>query len=393
MTTSVSASEPWWQKDSGPGFILLGAAGLSFLLMNGPWTPAWKAFLDLPLQADLFGYAYASTIKGFVKDGLMALFFFYVGLELKRECIEGPFRNPREAALPALGALGGMIAPALIFLLVATQAHPEARDAYSRGWAIPCATDIAFAVGVLSLLGARVPLGLRLFLLALAIADDLGAILVIALFYSEAPNPVALGVCVGLFAAGWGLNRLGVKTLWPYFALFVGLWLAFAQSGVSPTLAGVLAALTIPMYAPGGRKPLVEVEHTLKPYVQLAIMPVFAMVMAGVSLQGLGLETLTHPVTLGIAFGLVIGKPIGITLLAWAGARLLRQSLPCNFASVIGAGLLAGIGFTMSLFVGALAFYGDVSMEAPIRIGVLGGSLIAATLGLLVLNWSLPQKR
>lgn len=393
MGASASTNAAWWQRDTTPGFLLIGAALVSFLLSNSAVSEGWKALLAFPLKADFLGYTYDSYIKGFVKDGLMALFFFYVGLELKRECIEGPFRNPREAALPALGALGGMAAPALIYLLIATQWHPQASADYVRGWAIPCATDIAFAVGVLSLLGSRVPLGLRLFLLALAIADDLGAILVIAIFYSEAPNIMALVICAGLFIGGLALNRLGVKQLWPYFVLFFAMWLAFAKSGVSPTLSGVLAALTIPMMAPNGRKPLVDVEHALKPYVQLGIMPLFAIVMAGVPLAGLGLETLLHPVTMGIALGLVLGKPLGIVSLAWLGSKILRQPLPCKLTSVFGAALVAGIGFTMSLFVGALAFYGDAAMEAPIRIGVLGGSIIAATLGLIVLHLSLPSNR
>jgi NhaA family Na+:H+ antiporter len=388
-----SGKAVWWEKDTAPGMILIAATVVSFILANGPWAQGWLDFLKVPLQADLGVYQYDSYVRGFVKDGLMALFFLYVGLELKRECIEGPFRNPREAALPALGALGGMAAPALIYLLVATQAHPLADPAFTRGWAIPCATDIAFAVGVLSLLGTRVPLGLRLFLLALAIADDLGAILVIAVFYSEAPNMMALAAAAGLFIAGLGLNRAGVTRIWPYGLVFLGMWLALAKSGMSPTLAGVLAALVVPMRAPDGRKPLVDLEHALKPYVQLAIMPVFAVVMAGVPLAGLGVETLTHPVTLGIMFGLVIGKPLGIVSLAWIGSKVLRQPLPCRLTSVFGAALIAGIGFTMSLFVGALAFYGDPAMEAPIRIGVLGGSIIAGTLGLLVLNASLPKQR
>jgi NhaA family Na+:H+ antiporter len=388
---AANAQQAWWEKDTAPGFILIAATVVSFVLANGPWSPGWLSFLKLPLEADLGFYQLDSYVRGFVKDGLMAVFFLFVGLELKRECVEGPFRNPREAALPALGALGGMAAPALIYLYVATQAHPLADPDFSRGWAIPCATDIAFAVGVLSLLGSRVPLGLRLFLLALAIADDLGAILVIAVFYSDAPNIMALASAAGLFIAALGLNRMGVTRLWPFALVFLGMWLALSKSGMSPTLAGVLTAVAVPMRAPDGRKPLVDLEHALKPYVQFAIMPIFAVVMAGVPLAGVGLDTLTHPVTLGIMLGLIIGKPLGIVGLAWLGSKVLRQPLPCKLMSVFGAALIAGIGFTMSLFVGALAFYGDAAMEAPIRIGVLCGSVIAASLGLLVLNWSLPK--
>jgi NhaA family Na+:H+ antiporter len=338
------------------------------------------------------GYELTSTVKGMVKDALMAVFFLYVGLELKRECVEGPFRNIKEAALPALGALGGMAAPALAFLLVATQAAPGASEAYARGWAIPTATDIAFAIGVLSLLGPRVPAGVRLFLLALAIADDLGAILVIALFYSGALNTGALAVAGLIVLALFLLNWRGVKALTPYWVLGVLLWGAMAQTGVSPTLAGVMTALAIPMRRPDGRSPLVEAEHALKPYVQLGVMPVFALASAGVSLSGVSAGDLLHPLTLGIAAGLVVGKPVGILTLTWLGAKVLRQPMPASAMVVLGAAMIAGIGFTMSLFVGALAFP-EEALQAPVRFGVLGGSLISACAGLALLAATLPQTR
>lgn len=393
MAASHAGPTAWWQKDTTPGIILILAAIGSFALLNGPVAAVWQEFLKAPVQLFLPGYTLDSYVRGMVKDALMAVFFLYVGLELKRECIEGPFRNIRQAALPALGAVGGMVAPAILYLLVATHLHPEASADYTRGWAIPAATDIAFAVGVLSLLGARVPLGLRLFLLALAIADDLGAILIVAVFYSDPPALIPLAVAGGLFAAMIALNLRGVKGLAPYWVLGVLLWFAMAKTGVSPTLAGVLTAVALPMYGPNGTKPLVAAEHALKPYVQLGIMPIFALVMAGVPLAGVDMSVLTHPVALGIAAGLVLGKPLGIVTLAYIGSKLLGQSLPCRFGSIVGVSMVAGIGFTMSLFVGSLAFYGDPALEAPIRLGVLGGSVISAVLGLIVLTLFLPRKQ
>jgi NhaA family Na+:H+ antiporter len=226
----------------------------------------------------------------------------------------------------------------------------------------------------------------------LAIADDLGAILVVAVFYSDPPAEIPLMISGLLFAAMIAMNDRGVKALTPYWVLGVFLWFAMAKSGISPTIAGVLTALALPMYGPNGTKPLVAAEHALKPYVQLGIMPVFALVMAGVPLAGVDASVLFHPVSLGIAAGLVIGKPLGIVTLSYIGAFLLKQKLPCRFGSMVGVSMVAGIGFTMSLFVGALAFYGAAELEAPIRLGVLGGSIISAVLGLIVLSISLPQE-
>lgn len=317
-----------------------------------------------------------------INDALMVIFFLYVGLELKRETVEGPFKNPREAALPLAGALGGMIAPALIF--VALNAH---EPSYLRGWAIPAATDIAFAIGVLSLLGPRVPSGLRLFLLALAIIDDLGAILVIALFYSSHLIGWALGGALVTFCIMLAMNKSGVKTLWFYWLLGIVLWGFMLISGVHATIAGVLTAITIPMRRADGGSPLIDAEHALKPWVTFAIMPIFALANAGVVLEGAGVEMLLHPITLGIAAGLVFGKPLGITLTAMVASAALKQKLPGTLAQMIGVGVLAGIGFTMSLFIGTLAF-GAGDLATPVRFGVLGGSLVSAVLGLIVLAWA-----
>ena len=258
----------WYARDATPGYILLGATALSFLLNNSFAGEGFRALLGASIDIRLGDFLAHTTVAKFIKDALMAVFFLYVGLELKRECIEGPFRNPREAALPALGALGGMLAPALIYLAIAAHLHPAASGEFVRGWAIPTATDIAFAIGVLSLLGARVPSGLRLFLLALAIADDLGAILVIALFYSGDVAIVPLAIAAALSGALLAMNRAGVTRLWPYCAAGLALWIAMAGTGVSPTLAGVLTAIAVPMRRPGGGSPLVDAEHALKLPVQ-----------------------------------------------------------------------------------------------------------------------------
>lgn len=393
MAAAKSGPVAWWERDTTPGYILVAAAALSFLLQNGPTGDAFAAFLKQPVGVTLGPYQIDSYVRGMVKDCLMAVFFLFVGLELKREMIEGPLRSPRSAALPAIGAAGGMIVPALIYVAVATHLTPGASPDYLRGWAIPSATDIAFAVGVLSLLGTRVPAGLRLFLLAVAIVDDLGAILVIALFYTSGIDATALGVTAVIFAALLALNRARIYALTPYWVLGVLLWGAMYQTGVSPTLAGVLTAFAVPMRRPDGRSPLVAAEHALKPYVQLGVMPLFALAMAGVPLSGVTWQALFHPIALGIAAGLTLGKPLGIALTTYFSAKLLRQQPPGSLLQLIGVGWVAGIGFTMSLFVGALAFYDNEALQTEVRIGVIGGSLISATLGLVFLWWALSRDK
>ena len=379
----------WIARDTTPGYVLIAATIVSFVLLNGPLAEPLHHLLEDP-----FAIIAAPGVQPIpfnlhltINDALMAVFFLYVGLELKRETIEGPFQNPREAALPAIAAAGGMIAPALIYLAIAGHADP----AYVRGWAIPAATDIAFAIGVLSLLGKRVPQGLRLFLLALAIIDDLGAILVIAIFYSSAIVGWALGGALAMFLILLGLNRAGVTRLWLYWMGGIILWGFMLLSGVHATIAGVLTALAVPMRDKAGRSPLISAEHVLKPWVQLAIMPIFALANAGVTLAGAGVAMLLHPVALGIAAGLVLGKPIGIGLCTFAAAAVLKRPLPAPPLPMLGAAIVAGIGFTMSLFIGGLAF-GPGDLATPVRFGVLGGSLISALLGLLLLSLTLRGK-
>ncbi|PZO52369.1 MAG: Na+/H+ antiporter NhaA [Alphaproteobacteria bacterium] len=379
------AAKHWWERDTAPGYILIAATILSFILLNGPTGEAFHHLLEdqiAGLSVGLGPAAHAVNLHLIINDALMVIFFLYVGLELKRETVEGPFKNPREAALPMAGAVGGMAIPALIY--VAINMH---EPAYLRGWAIPAATDIAFAIGVLSLLGPRVPGGLRLFLLALAIIDDLGAILVIALFYSSHITGWALGGAVATFGAMLLMNRGGVKALWLYWVLGVVMWAFMLLSGVHATIAGVLTALTVPMRKPGGGSPLITAEHALKPWVMFAIMPIFALANAGVVLHGAGIDTLLHPIALGIAAGLVLGKPIGITIASYLASFALKQRLPGNSMQMVGTALLAGIGFTMSLFIGNLAF-GAGDLATPVRFGVLGGSLISAVFGVIMLWWA-----
>ena len=370
----------WWERDTTPGYLLLLATVVSFLISNSQAADAFHHLLEDPFgRIAVFGVARDFSLHVVINDGLMALFFLYVGLELKRETVEGPFRNPREAALPMLGAAGGMLAPALIYLFV-TAADEE----LLRGWAIPVATDIAFAVGVLSLLGSRVPGGLRLFLLALAIVDDLGAILVIAFFYTTGINGWALAGVALTFAALLGLNVRGVGKLWPYWVLGFVLWDFMLVSGVHATIAGVLTATAVPMRDSDGHSPLTTAEHALKPWVVLAIMPLFALANAGVPLAGVDSTAFLHPLTLGIGLGLVLGKPIGIVLSTFTAAAWLKRAPPANLSAMIGIGTLAGIGFTMSLFIGGLAFQA-LDLAAPVRFGVLGGSAVSAILGLTLL--------
>ncbi|MEZ5956793.1 MAG: Na+/H+ antiporter NhaA [Hyphomonadaceae bacterium] len=378
----TSLGKTWWQRDTTPGFILIAATIVSFILLNGPAGESFHHLLEdqiAGLSVGIGPAAHPVNLHLIINDALMVIFFLYVGLELKRETVEGPFKNPREAALPLFGAVGGMIAPALIY--VALNVH---EPAYLRGWAIPAATDIAFAIGILSLLGPRVPGGLRLFLLALAIIDDLGAIVVIALFYSTHLLGWALGGAVATFVIMLMMNRGGVTSLWLYWVMGVVMWGFMLLSGVHATIAGVLTAMAVPMRDKQGGSPLITAEHALKYWVQFAIMPIFALVNAGVVLHGAGLDTLLHPIALGVSLGLVVGKPIGITLASYLACGVLKQPAPGTMPQMLGIAMLAGIGFTMSLFVGNLAF-GTGDLATPVRFGVLGGSFVSALLGLTVL--------
>ena len=367
--------------DSGAagGLLLMAAAALALFVANSPLAASYEHIL----HADLAGM----SVLHWINDGLMAVFFLLVGLEIKREFLDGQLARWSNRALPCIAAAGGVIVPGLIY------AAMNASDPLAlRGWAIPTATDIAFALGVLSLLGSRVPTSLKVFLATLAIVDDLVAVLIIAVFYTAQLNMAALmgaGLCTALLIL---LNRLGVARLAPFLVLGVALWWLVLQSGVHATIAGVVLALTIPLRAAKAApddmtSPLHRLEHGLAPWVSFAVVPVFGFANAGVSFAGLGPTVLMEPVTLGVAFGLFFGKQLGVFLAAFAAIKLKLADLPvaASWGQLYGVSLLCGIGFTMSLFIGLLAFP-TAELVDEVKIGVLVGSLASALCGAAILG-------
>jgi Na+:H+ antiporter, NhaA family len=362
--------------------VLLAATALALACANSPIAGVYKSALATPLTLPFAGFGIEDSLKSWIKNALMAVFFLHVGLEIKAEFMEGALSDRRRAMLPFLAAAGGMIAPALVYLACAGHV-----PGLARGWAIPSATDIAFALGVVGLLGRSVPAPLKALLLAIAVIDDLGAILIIALFYSGgiAAGPV-IAAAAGLVVLK-ALNQARVMALWPYLAVGLVLWVAIYNSGINPTLAGVLLALFVPLAGASGHpSPLHRLEHALKRPVVFAIMPVFAFANAGVSLTGLSFADLAAPATAGIIAGLAFGKPLGIMAAIALAGRLGIASPPpgASFRQLAGIGALAGIGFTMSLFTGYLAFGEGPTMD-QVRLGVLTGSLLATILGVALL--------
>jgi Na+:H+ antiporter, NhaA family len=377
------AQRPFLPEEALPGVCLVLAAGAAMVVVNSALGEAYHAILDTHVTIGPRATGVDMKVAYWIKNGLMAVFFFFVGLELKREILEGQLSNVKAAALPILGAAGGMAAPAMIFVACAGTAG------YGHGWAIPAATDIAFALGVLSLLGNRVPPALKAFLLAVAVVDDLGAIIIVAFFYTES---VAIGPLLeasATFLVLVAMNRFKVRSIGLYVLVGLLLWVFLYHSGISPTLAGVLTAACVPMRDRHDKSPLHEAEHDFRPWVLFGVMPVFAFANAGVAFEGAG-AFVTHPITLGAALGLIVGKPLGITLMTLLGARLMRAEMPGNFAQILGVACIAGIGFTMSLFIGALAFK-DPSLATPVRLGVYAGSVVSALLGLAILAKFLPK--
>ena len=357
------------------GLLLFGSAAVALLWANSPWTDVYSALWHMSLAG--------STLGHWVNDGLMTVFFLLVGLEIKREILVGELASWRQAALPMISAAGGMLVPALTFALVARGTPAIA------GWGVPMATDIAFALGVLTLLGPRVPLALKVFLSALAIVDDVGAVLVIALFYTPQLNLVAMGAVCVLTAALCLCNLSGVRRPAPYLALGVLLWVAVLQSGVHATIAGVLLALTIP--AKGRHAPLQRIEQALHAPIAYIVMPLFALANAGIVIPTSLLPLLLQPAALGTILGLVVGKPVGIFGAALIAVRLRIADRPrgTSWSAVAGVAVLGGIGFTMSLFIAALAF-GDAAQLLAAKVGVIGGSLLAGSLGYALLWRRLP---
>ncbi|MEZ5816989.1 MAG: Na+/H+ antiporter NhaA [Hyphomicrobiaceae bacterium] len=380
-----------FKNEAAGGVILATMALMALLASNTALAGLYDSLLRVTFSIRLGDLALEKPLLLWINDGLMAIFFFLVGLEIKREIVEGELSTLRRAALPAIAALGGMLVPAMIY------AGINAGDpAALRGWAIPAATDIAFALGLLALLGSRVPVSLKVFLLALAIIDDLGAIIIIAFFYTSSLSMTAVVVAAVAVAGLAVLNRRGVTRLAPYMLIGLVVWVAVLKSGVHATLAGVIVALFVPLY--GDRdgeavSPLKDTEHALAPWVQFGILPAFAFANAGVQLTNLSLADLTAPIPLGIALGLFLGKQIGIMSFVWMGTRLGFAELPAGvtWRHVYGVSMLGGIGFTMSLFIGGLAFPG-VEHAAAVRIGVLAGSLLSGICGYLVLQSALATK-
>ena len=373
----------FFQLEAASGLLLIAAAILALIINNSPLSWLYTGLLDTPVVAQIGALKIAKPLLLWINDGLMALFFLLIGLEVKREVLDGQLSKPSQIVLPGAAAIGGMLVPALIYWFL-NRDNPAALD----GWAIPTATDIAFALGVLALLGKRVPVSLKLFLMTLAIIDDLGAIVIIAIFYSGELSTLSLGLAAACIAALVAMNRLGLVKLGPYMIIGLILWVCVLKSGVHATLAGVTLAFCIPLRTKNAEpSPLLTLEHALHPWVAYGILPLFAFANAGLSLTGVTAESFTHHVPMGIAVGLLLGKTIGVFGLTWLAVKTGIAALPqnANWGQVLGVAILCGIGFTMSLFVGSLAFVPGTSEYAGMdRMGILTGSVFAALIGYAV---------
>lgn len=377
----LRAIDKFFSHEASGGILLMLSAVLAMLVANSALHPAYEGFLSSLLSVTLNGEGLQKPLILWINDGLMAVFFFLIGLELKREMLEGKLKNPADVALPGMAAVGGMAVPAVIFAAL-NWSQPETLS----GWAIPAATDIAFALGVLALAGDRVPPSLKVFLLTLAILDDLGAIIIIALFYTaELKVDYLIAALLPLAALAW-LNVKGAHRVAPMILLGAILWFLVLKSGVHATLAGVITAFFVPLKDKYGKSPLHALEHGLSPYVLYLIVPLFAFANAGVVLAGLSPADLFRPLPLGIAAGLVIGKQVGVFGICWLLVRTGVARLPAgaSWMQLYGIACLAGIGFTMSLFIGSLS-YDSAEYMNDVRLGVLSGSIVSAILGYTVL--------
>ncbi|WP_446751366.1 Na+/H+ antiporter NhaA [Vibrio sp. S17_S38] len=372
----------FFKKESASGIILVIAAVLAMFVANSAFNETYQAALHI----DILGMSSSHWIN----DGLMAVFFLLIGLEVKRELLEGALKSKETALFPAIAAIGGMLAPALVYLAF------NGNDPIAvSGWAIPAATDIAFALGIMALLGSRVPVSLKVFLLALAIIDDLGVVVIIALFYSNDLSTLALLVGLISTAVLFVMNLKNVTQIRWYLLVGFILWVSVLQSGVHATLAGVVIGFTIPLKGKEEqRSPLKHLEHALHPYVSFLILPLFAFANAGISLQGVSMSGLTSMLPLGIALGLLVGKPLGVFSFSWISVKLGFAKLPegINFKQIFAVSVLCGIGFTMSIFISSLAFTNvDAAFDTYSRLGILIGSTTAAILGYILLHIFLPK--
>jgi len=391
MPVNQSFISRFFKMESAGGITLLLAALAAVLADNSPLEPFYDRFLTLPVAITIGDFEIAKPLLLWINDGMMAVFFFLVGLELKREIFEGELSDIRKIILPGIAAVGGMAVPSLIYVLF-NLGDPVAL----RGWAIPAATDIAFALGILALLGPRVPLSLKIFLTSLAIFDDMGAIVIIALFYTDDLSMKALAAAACCLAVLLFMNRKGVESKSGYIFIGIIMWAAMLKSGVHATLAGVLLAMFIPLRSRVDRSfsPLRDLEHDLHPVVAFLVLPLFAFANAGVSFSGQDLGQFLHPVPMGIMLGLLLGKPLGIYGICWAAVRLGLTGLPqgMTWKTLYGVATLCGVGFTMSFFISTLAFgEADVAMIFDERMGVILGSALSGVLGFLVLNKGLPR--
>ena len=369
----------FFESEKAAGFILLGCTVASLILANSGWSESYIAMWHYELAGH--------PVEYWINDGLMAIFFLMIGLELEREIYKGELSNLRNALLPVFGAVGGMLFPAGIYLLL------NLNSGQQNGAGIPMATDIAFTIGMLSLLGKRVPVGLKIFLIALAVIDDLGAILVIAFFYSKGVDWLNLGIALGIFAFLLLLNRLKVHRLWPYLLIGVAMWYFMWQSGVHPTIAGVMLAFAIPFGSGGPQTISYKLQHSLHRPVSFVILPIFALANTGIVIPDSWTSDLFSSPGLGIMLGLIIGKPLGILVFCMIAVFLKLSALPAGvkWGHISGAGMLAGIGFTMSIFITLLAFT-DQAAIVTAKIAVLAGSTVSAVLGLLVLRLTLKKR-
>ena len=391
MSIIVARIQSFLRLESSAGILLMLAAALALIASNSPLSSYYGTLLTTPVEIRVGALEIAKPLLLWINDGLMAIFFFLIGLEIKREILQGELSSFDKAALPLFAAIGGMAGPALFYVAI-NSSSPGTMD----GWAIPAATDIAFALGVLMLLGRGVPGSLKVFLLAIAIIDDLGAITIIALFYTADLSTAALGLAAAGLAGLIALNRAGVKSILPYTLIGVFIWVCVLKSGVHATLAGVVTALAIPIYGKTreDQSPLHRLEHGLHPWVAYGVLPIFAFANAGVALTGLALEDFMAPITLGVAVGLFAGKQLGVfgaTFLP-VKAGLARRPEGTNWLHIYGVACLTGIGFTMSLFIGMLAFEDRDHLD-QVRIGVLTGSILSALAGIAALKVAAARER
>lgn len=383
----LSHIEDFLRGETLAGLLLMGAAVLALVAANSPIADLYDAFLALPVSLGVGPYILAKPVILWINDGLMAVFFLLVGLEIKREVVAGELSNQATAALPVVAAIGGMLGPALVYFAV-----NRTDTLHLEGWAIPTATDIAFALGILALVGRSVPASLKILLTALAVIDDLGAIAIIALFYTADLSVLALAIAAVCVVALFAANRLGVRALWVYILIGLVLWVSVLKSGVHATMAGVVTALAIPASALGGNEddegsPLTRLEHALHPYVTFFVLPLFAFANAGVALANVSRDALFHPVTAGIVLGLFIGKQAGVLTAMVLARRLGLVRFPPDVTArqIYGVAVLTGVGFTMSLFIGTLAFPPPL-LVVEVKVGVLCGSLLSGLLGYILLR-------